>query len=175
METMTPEDTLISVGEITNTHGVKGEVRVRILTDFPERFVKGSVFQSENDQGRQELTVEKVKPFKNVLLVKFRGIDDLNQAEALKGALLKVKKDQLKELGPDTYYVFDIIGMEVVTEEGQVLGQVRDVVQTGSNDVYVVTGESKEFLIPALKHVVKQVDKRNRRITIQPLEGLLDL
>jgi len=172
---MSDEVKLISVGEIVNTHGVRGDVRVYPLTDFPERFKKNGVFLLEKDNTTRHLTIDSAKPHKNLLLVKFKEIDDMDSAEGIKGGLLKVPREQLTELPPDTYYVFDIIGMEVVTEEGLKLGTVSDVVQTGSNDVYVVKGTEKEYLIPALKEVVKSIDKSGGQILIRPLDGLLDL
>lgn len=172
---MKPEANLISVGEIINTHGIKGEVKVRILTDYPERFNKDGVFLMEKNGQTRELAVENVKSLKNFLIVKFHGIDDIDHAETFKGELLKIRQDQLKELDKDTYYIFDIIGMEVFTEEGLLLGNVKDIFQTGSNDVYLVAGQTKEYLIPALKEVVKNIDKEGRKITIKPLDGLLDL
>jgi len=172
---MKPKVNLISVGEIVNTHGIKGEVKVRILTDYPERFKKDGVFLLEKNSQISELTVENVKPLKNFLIIKFYEIDDIDHAETFKGELLKIPLNQLKELDKDTYYIFDIIGMEVFTEEGLLLGNVKNIFQTGSNDVYLVAGQSKEYLIPALKQVVKNIDKEAQKITIKPLDGLLDL
>ncbi|MGE5543928.1 MAG: ribosome maturation factor RimM [Bacillota bacterium] len=172
---MSDEAALISVGEIINTHGVRGEVRVRPLTDFPERFQKDCRFILDRNGEARMLTVEKVRPYKNVLLVKFREIPDLNTAERIKGGLLKITKDQLAALPEDTFFIFEIIGMEVFTRDGRALGKVKDVISLGANDVYVVAGEFKEYMIPAVKEVVKQVDRQSRMIIIDPPQGLLDL
>lgn len=172
---MNKEKQLISVGEIINTQGNKGEVRVWPLTDFPERFKPGAVLLMEKDGHQRHLTIEKVRTQKNFLVIKFTEITDMPLAEELKTGLLKITNDQLTKLPANTYYIFEIVGMEVRTNDGQVLGKVKDVIQTGSNDVYIVAGKTKDYLIPALKQIVKDVDKENKLITVEPLEGLLDL
>lgn len=166
---------LVSVGEIINTQGIKGELRVWPLTDFPERFMKDGVFVFEKNGVTKNLTIEQARPHKKFLVIKFKEIADMNTAEEFIGGVLKVSKGELVELPVDTYYIFEIIGMEVVTDQGMLLGTLKDVLQTGSNDVYVVAGESKDYLIPAIKDIVKQIDKDNRKIHIKPLEGLLDI
>ncbi len=172
---MTAKDDLITVGEIVNTQGNKGEVKVRPLTDFPERYrVNGDLVLDRNGL-RRHLTVEKVREHKNFFIVKFREIPDMNSAEEIKGAMLKITRDQLAELPEDTYFIFEIVGMEVQTEDGRSLGRIKEVVQTGSNDVYVVGGKTKDYLIPAVKEIIKNVDKSKRLIVINPLEGLLEL
>lgn len=166
---------LISVGEIINTQGHRGEVRVWPLTDFPERFKENTVLMCEKGGVITGLTIEKVRPQKNFFVIKFKEIADMNAAEDIVGSVIKINPDELTELPADTYYIFDIIGMNVVTDEGQELGAVRDVIQTGSNDVYIVKGTEKEYMIPALKEVVLNIDKDAKRIVIKPLNGLLDL
>ncbi len=169
------KEKLITVGEVLNTQGHKGEVKVRPLTDFPERFTPNAVLLLEKNGQYRPLTVEKARSHKNLLVIKFKEIPDMNSAEEIKGTLLKITRDQLAELPGDSYFIFEIIGMEVVTAEGQLLGRVKDVMQTGSNDVYIVTGQTKDYLIPALKKIITQIDKENQRMVIEPLEGLLDL
>ncbi|MHB9096157.1 MAG: ribosome maturation factor RimM [Eubacteriales bacterium] len=166
---------LISVGEIINTHGIKGELKVRPLTDFPERFETSSVLLMEKDGQTKQLTVERARPQKNMLIIKFKEIPDMDSAEELKGGMLKITRDQLPELPEDTYYIFEIIGLEVRTEDGRILGRVRDITQTGSNDVYIVAGQTKEYLIPGLKEVVKSLDKEKGVMVIKPLDGLLEI
>lgn len=172
---MHKESDLISVGEIVNTHGHKGESRVWLLTDYPERFKINEVFWMEKDGSLSNLTIESVRPHKNFLVIKFKEILDMNAAEEIKGGILKISRDQLIKLPNDTCFIFEIIGMEVYTESGHLLGKIKDVIQTGSNDVYIVAGESKDYLIPALKKVIMNIDKEERRITIKPLDGLLEL
>lgn len=172
---MTQEISQISIGEITTTQGHRGEVRVLPLTDFPERFTVNACLIMEKAGEIRRLTIEKVRPHKNLLIIKFKEIPDMNSAEEIKGGVLKITKDELRDLPKDTYYIFDIIGMKVETEEGLNLGIIKDVIQTGSNDVYVVAGETKQYLIPALKDIVRSIDKNKKMMVIKPLDGLLDL
>lgn len=172
---MSQDINLISIGEVTTTQGHRGEVRVRPLTDFPERFKANACLHFEKAGQVRNLTIETVRPQKNMLIVKFKEIPDMNSAEEIKGGVLKISKDELKALPGDTYYIFDIIGMKVETDEGVSLGTISDVLQTGSNDVYVVAGETKQYLIPALKEIVRHIDKNQKIMVIKPLAGLLDL
>lgn len=166
---------LISVGQIINTQGHRGEVRVWPLTDNPKRFQANDVFVAELNQKTFNLTVDSVRNQKNFLVIKFREIEDMNAAEKMKNALLKIPKDQLIDLPEDTFFIFEIIGMDVYTDEGFYLGKVKDVTQTGSNDLYTVKGESKEYLIPAVKNIVREISREEKKITITPVEGLLEL
>jgi 16S rRNA processing protein RimM len=145
---------LIAVGEIVNTHGIKGEVKVKSLTDFPERFKSKAVL---------------------IFLIKFNEVQNIDEALKIKGGLLKISSEQLKKLPADTYYIFELIGMEVQTDDGIILGKIKDIIQTGSNDVYVVNGTKKEYLIPAIRLIVQEIDKSKGTIIIKPMEGLLDL
>lgn len=172
---MSLDKNLISVGEIINTQGIKGELRVWPLTDFPERFEKDGVFVCEKNGVTSTLTVEQARPHKKFFVIKFKEIIDMNTAEQFVGGVLKVSEGDLVKLPEDTFYIFEITGMEVITDEGLVLGKIKEVLQTGSNDIYVVAGKTKEYLIPAIKEIVKQVDKDNGQIHIKPLEGLLDI
>jgi len=172
---MTQETSLISIGEITTTQGHRGEVRVLPLTDFPERFRVDSCLVMEKAGQTRMLTIEKIRPQKNLLIIKFKEIPDMNSAEEIKGGVLKITRDELMELPKDTFYIFDIIGMKVETEEGQNLGTIKDIIKTGSNDVYVVAGETKQYLIPALKDIVRSIDKDQKVMVIKPLDGLLDI
>ncbi|WP_418790076.1 ribosome maturation factor RimM [Phosphitispora sp. TUW77] len=175
---MNEQEKLITVGKIINTHGIKGEVRVWPLTDFPERFnANNSVLLDINEMNEEliTLTVEHSWKQKNFLVVKFREIGDMNAAQAVKEGLLKVPRESLKELPGDSFYVFEILGMEVITDKGFSLGSVKDVIRTGSNDVYVINGREKEYMIPAVKNIIKKIDRKNRLITVEPIEGLLEL
>jgi len=172
---MDERDKLITVGKIVNSQGIKGEVRVWPLTDFPERFKNDSTVLLDINGELKPLTVEHSWKHKNFLVVKFREIIDMNSAKAVKEGLLKVSRDSLQELPRDTFYIFEILGMEVITSGGLTLGRVKDILQTGSNDVYVIEGQEKEYLIPAIREIVKNIDRENRLITVEPIEGLLDL
>ncbi|AIF51626.1 ribosome maturation factor RimM [Pelosinus sp. UFO1] len=149
-------DNMIVIGKIGAPQGVRGEVRVTPLTDFPERFreLKTALL----DDGTS-LPIESVRYHQQFVLLKFRGMDNRNDIEHLRGKLIKVERKDLVELPAGHYYIFDIVGLEVYTEEEEYLGKVTDVLETGSNDVYIVEQKDKQpLLIPALKSVVLQID-----------------
>lgn len=166
---------LITIGQVINTQGNKGEVRVWPLTDYPDRFSPGSRFLLSGKGPAEQVTVEQARPQKNYLVVKFREIDDMNAAEGLKNRYLQITRDLLPPLPANRFYIFEIIGMQVYLADGRELGSVQDVRQPGGADIYLVAGEHKEYLIPAVKAIVKQIDRENRRMVIDPPEGLLDL
>lgn len=149
-------DNMIVIGKIGAPQGVRGEVRVTPLTDFPERFreLKTALL----DDGTS-LPIESVRYHQQFVLLKFRGMDNRNDIEHLRGKLIKVERKDLVQLPAGHYYIFDIVGLEVYTEEDEYLGKVTDVLETGSNDVYIVEQKDKQpLLIPALKSVVLQID-----------------
>jgi 16S rRNA processing protein RimM len=149
-------DNMIVIGKIGAPQGVRGEVRVTPLTDFPERFreLKTALL----DDGTS-LPIESVRYHQQFVLLKFRGMDNRNDIEHLRGKLIKVERKDLVQLPAGHYYIFDIVGLEVYTEEEEYLGKITDVLETGSNDVYIVEQKDKQpLLIPALKSVVLQID-----------------
>ena len=156
---------LIVIGKIVAPHGVRGDVRVTPLTDFPDRFLTmKSVLVGE----KRSLPIETAKFHKQFLLLKFRGFDDRNAVEELRGQLLHVHRQDLVPLQEGEFYVFDIIGMEVYTVDGNLLGKIGEVIETGSNDVYVVERpDNRPLLVPALKKIVATMDVANRRMVIQ--------
>ncbi|MCX7781321.1 MAG: ribosome maturation factor RimM [Negativicutes bacterium] len=159
---------LFTIGKIVAPHGVRGDVRVVPLSDFPERFqaLKKVYF----DDGLM-LDVEGVKFHKQFVLLKFRGYDSMNDAEKLRNRLIKVPREDLVKLPEGHYFHFDIIGLEVYTTAGEFLGKVTDILVTGSNDVYVAEKDgAKPVLIPALKKVVKTIDLAAGRMTVELLE-----
>jgi 16S rRNA processing protein RimM len=162
----TPE--LFSIGRIVAPHGVRGDVRIVPLTDFPQRFYDLKTVYLDNETHVVE--VEFVRPHQQFFLVKFAGYNCMNSADTLRGKFLKVRRDQLVSLPEGHYYIFDIIGLQVFTEAGELLGEVTDVLETGSNDVYTVEqkGVSKTpLLIPALKEVVKKIDTENKQMIVR--------
>lgn len=165
----------ITIGKIVNTQGHRGEVRVIPLTDFPERFSNMEKVCMERD-GRLEMrNIEKTYFHKKFIIIKFEGVDDMNAAEMMKNTQLLIPKDELMPLPEDSFYIFDIVDMEVFTVQGRLLGQVREVLQTGANDVYVVEGSTRRpLLIPALKKVVLSVDKVGKKMIVELPEGLED-
>jgi 16S rRNA processing protein RimM len=168
---MTEEFVLI--GEIVNTRGCRGAVRVLPLTDFPERFRDLRVVCLVRGDERWRLHIEQVAYHKQFVVLKFREISDMSAAEKLKGVLLQIPRSELVPLPVGHYYVFDIVGISVFTGEGKCLGVVRDVLRTGANDVYVVqAGGERPLLVPALKEVVRDIDLKGGRMTVVLPEGL---
>lgn len=167
---------LVVIGEITATHGNKGEVKVFPLTDFPERFrLLKEVFLVHKGESRI-LQVAGARFHKKFVLLKFREINNPTEAEDLKGAFLAVRKEEAFPLPEGSYYIFQLIGLPVFTLEGEYLGELKEVQRTGSNDVYVVVHPQTqaEVLIPALKEVVSSVDLAAKKILVKPLPGLLE-
>lgn len=158
-------DKLITIGKVLAPHGVRGDVRVMPLTDFPERFrsLKTALF----DDGTT-LKIKDVNYHKNFVLLKFDGLENKNDVEFLRGKLLQVEKKDLFPLPKGHYYIFDILGLNVYDQEGISLGKITDVLQTGSNDVYVVEKEdAKPLLIPALKQVVLNIDMDEKKVIVK--------
>lgn len=169
-------DNLLRVGVVTTTHGVRGEVKVFPTTDDMHRFesLKNVILDLGKEQ--RSLEIEQVKFFKNMVILKFKGLDNMNDVEAFRQKDLLITREQAVELGPDENFIADLIGLSVVTDEGTILGTLEDVLQTGANDVYCVkTGEGKEILLPAIKECVLNVDLDKQEILVHILEGLLDL
>jgi 16S rRNA processing protein RimM len=154
-------------------HGYRGWVRLIPLTDFPERFFNLDKVFVTRGKTCCEYRIEQVKQYKQFILLKFKEISEMNAASALKGAFLQLTSAQLVKLPADTYYIFDLLGMKVYTTRQEYLGELKDVLLTGANDVYVVEPEEgRSILIPALKQIVKEVDVRNRRMLVDLPEGL---
>ncbi|HLS22818.1 MAG TPA: ribosome maturation factor RimM [Pseudogracilibacillus sp.] len=173
---MSNNENMFLIGEIVNTHGVKGEVRVRQITDFDERFDKGNTVYVKDKSGKYtELTIENSRFHKYFRLLKFKQFPSLEEAESLKGYTLYIKESQQTELEPGEYYYHEIIGCTVVTNEGETIGIVDHILAPGANDVWVVKDEKgKEYLIPYIPDVVKKVDVEEEIIIIEVMEGLLD-
>lgn len=167
------------VGKIVNTHGIKGEVRVISSTDFPEkRYKTGSSLIIQHDHSSEEINVIVAghRSHKQFDLLKFEGFDSINDVEQFKGATLYVAKEELDDLDEHEYYYYEIIGCDVLTEEGEKLGTVKEIFQTGANDVWVVRrhGGGKDILIPYIEDVVKEIDVENKEIRIHLMEGLVE-
>lgn len=173
---MTNTDNLFKVGTIVNTHGIRGEVKIMAITDFPEnRFKKGVELQIETKQGLVPMTVQSSRLHKNMWLVLFEGITNINEIEKYRTDDIYVASDERQELEDDEYYYDEIIDSRVVDLTGNVIGIVSEIMTTGANDVWVVKREGQpDALIPMIDDVVKSVDVDNKLITIDALEGLLD-
>lgn len=165
----------ITIGEIGSPHGLRGEVRVISLTDFPERFkTTKHVFLSVGNS-LLEKAVESAVVQRNGIVLKLEGLDSPEQAKKFRGALLQVPRQELWPLPDGVYYQFEIVGLQVVTVEGSALGEVTEVLTTGGNDVYVIKGGlGQEYLVPALRSVVKKIDTGAGLMIIEPLPGLLE-
>ncbi|HET6456041.1 MAG TPA: ribosome maturation factor RimM [Armatimonadota bacterium] len=155
----------IVIGEIVAPFGRKGEVKVVPLTDFPERFLELDRMRVDG----LELDVEGVRFHKGTALVKFRGFDDISAAEELRGKKILISETELTPLEEDEYYVHDIIGVEVMTTEGESLGRIREVLRSPAHDVYV----TDRAMIPAVKEFVVSIDVPGGRIVVRPVEGLV--
>ncbi|GFR35849.1 ribosome maturation factor RimM [Thermobrachium celere] len=162
----------LKVGQIINTHGIKGEVKVYPLTDDIKRFSKLKFVFIKKDENYNKVNVEGVKYFKNLVILKLEGIDNMTEAEKYKRVYLYVDRENAVKLEEDTYFIADLIGLDVYTLEGEYLGKITDVFSTGSNDVYEIKKDKKSILIPAIKDVVKEVDIDNSVMKINLLEGL---
>lgn len=165
---------LLQVGVISTTHGIKGEVKVFPTTDDAKRFKK--LKQVYLDTGREKLVleIEGVKFFKQFVILKFKGIDDINSIEKYKGRSLFVDREHAVKLKKDEYFIADMIGMHVAADDGQDFGILKDVIETGANDVYVIeTKNHGEVLVPAIKQCILNVDIENGEMTIHLLEGLI--
>lgn len=168
---------LLSVGQITSTHGLKGEVKVYPTTDDPEtRFKQLKEVILKTPREETQAVIKSVRFSKNLALLRFEGIDGIDAAERYRGAYVCVPRDKAQKLGPDEYYEADLIGMEVVSDEGEALGILTRVLHTGANDVYEIEpGDEgrRSFLIPAIKECVRRVDTEEGVMTIHVMEGLL--
>lgn len=163
-----------TIGKIVAPFGIRGDLKVFSLSDVPNRFasLKGAYLGPDYTY----YTIQNVRPYKgDMLLLKFADIDDATTAETLRKRDIFIPLDQLAQLPPDSYYQHDILGLQVVTLTGRDVGVIVDIIQTGSNDVYVVASPQKQqFLIPAIKDVIKQIDLIRHMMYIDPLDGLLD-
>ncbi|MCS7173899.1 MAG: ribosome maturation factor RimM [Armatimonadetes bacterium] len=163
----------LRIGTITRPHGLRGEVRVLPDTDFPDRFQTLRRVFVAGPEGEVPYEVESVRPHGRFFLVRLRGVEGREAAEALRGRELRIPQEEAPPLPEGTYYVADILGLEVRTPEGKVLGRVREVLRTGANDVYVVAGD-REILLPAIEDVVQEVNLEERCMVVRLLPGLVD-
>lgn len=167
---------LLQVGIITTTHGVKGEVKVFPTTDDPKRFKQLKTVLLDTGKEKKELHLEGVKFFKQFVIVKFKEFQTMNEVEGLRQMPLLITRDQAVPCGENENFIADLIDLKVVTEDGESLGILTDVLQTGANDVYIVKMETgKEVLIPAIRQCILDVDLERGVMTVHLLEGLLDL
>lgn len=164
----------LRVGIISSTHGVKGEVKVFPTTDNAKRFSKIKKVILDTGKEELELEIESVKFFKQFAILKFKGIDNINDIEKYKGKELYVMRENAQKLGRNEYFIADLIGLRVTEDTGKALGALKDVIETGANDVYVVEmADKRELLIPAIKQCILKVDVEAGEMEVHLLEGLL--
>ena len=165
---------LLQVGVISSTHGVRGEVKVFPTTDDAKRFKKLKNVILDTGRDQRVLEIEQVKFFKQLVILKFKGIDNINDIEKYKGRSLFVDREHAVRLRKDEYFIADMIGMTVFTEDGEEFGVLKDVMETGANDVYVISSlEHGEVLIPAIKQCILDVDVESGKMRIHLMEGLV--
>ena len=165
---------LLQVGVISSTHGIRGEVKVFPTTDDVKRFKKLKKVILDTGREHLPLEVESVKFFKQFAIVKFKGIDNINDIEKYKGKSLLVDRENAVKLRKDEYFIADMIGLQVYTEDGEAFGVLKDVLETGANDVYIIDSQKHgEVLVPAIKQCILDVDIKGQKMTIHLMEGLV--
>lgn len=164
----------LEIGQIVNTFGIKGMVKVKPFTDDIKRFDSLKKVYIENNSNKKEYEIEEVKYHKNMVLIKFEGIENIEQAERLRNSYLTISRNSAEELEEGRYYVVDLLGLEVYTDEQILLGTLEDIFNTGSNDIYVVKNEEgKQILLPAIQDVIKKIDIENKKVIVHLLPGLV--
>lgn len=165
---------MLQVGVITQTHGVRGEVKVFPTTDDVNRFKKLKQVILDTGKETMPLEIQSVKFFKQFVILKFKGIDNINDIEKYKRCSLYVTREHAVALEEDEYFIADMIGMEACTEDGSIFGTLRDVIETGANDVYVIeNAEHGEVLVPAIKECIRSVDIEKGQMMIHLMDGLI--
>ncbi|HEY82858.1 MAG TPA: 16S rRNA processing protein RimM [Dehalococcoidia bacterium] len=167
----TPDLEFITIGRILAPWGVKGKLKVKVETDFPQRFVSGAEIYLDHEPQ----VIESAEWHSGKLIIKLRSVDSIEDAQKLRGKLIEIPFSQLQPLPEGHYYYFQLIGLEVWTTGGELLGKISEILTTGSNDIYVVSNARGEILIPAIEDVVKSVDLDKQNMVIEPIDGLLNL
>lgn len=167
---------MLEAGKIVNTHGLRGEVKVVTWTDYPEDFEDIKHVYVKKKTSDEKLTISSIKYQKNNLIIKFAEIKDINEAEKYKNQVLYVEREELGELPEGVYYIADLIGLDVVDENGEKIGVIADVFNTGANDIYDVKREGKKnLLLPVIDEVVKEIDLEKKTVRVEMMEGLDEL
>ncbi|MEG0812729.1 MAG: ribosome maturation factor RimM [Clostridium sp.] len=166
----------LRVGVISSTHGLRGEVKVFPTTDDIKRFTKLKKVYLDTEPEKMLLEIEQVRFFKNMVIVKFKGFDDIADSERYKGKDLLVSREMAVKLAPDENFISDLLGLQVVTDEGKDFGIVTDILQTSANDIYVIKGnDGKEYLFPSIKECILNIDLKEQKVLVHIMDGLLDL
>jgi len=164
---------LIEIGKIVNTHGIRGEIKVAPWCDDPFMFTDLSYFYADG----KKYEINRARVHKNNIIVELAGISHIDDANAMRNKIVTIEREVLGELDDGIYYIQDLLGLNIFTEDGESLGELDDVIKTGSNDVYQVKSKEREkpLLIPALKDVILSVDIEGRRMVVKLPDGLLEL
>ena len=164
----------LEIGQIVNTFGIKGMVKIKPFTDDIRRFDRLKKIYISNKNGKKEYQIQEVKYHKNMVLMKLEGVDTPEQADLLRQSYLLVDRADEEPLEEGVYYIVDLLGLEVYTDDNKLLGKVDDIFNTGSNDIYVVKDEmGKQILLPGIPDVLKNVDLEKGRITVHLIPGLI--
>ena len=162
------------IGQIVNTFGIKGIVKVNPFTDDISQFKKLKSILVDKKGKLFEMQIEEVKYSKNQILLKLKGIDTIEEAEKYRNCYLKLPREKAKKLPKDTYFIADLIGLKVYTDEGNLLGTLEDIYNSGASDIYVVKDKlGKQMLLPAIKDVIKQIDLEQEKIIVHLIKGLV--
>lgn len=165
----------LEIGQIVNTFGIKGQVKIVPFTDDITRFDELKEIYVEKKNELKLFQIEQVNYKKNMVILKLKGIETVEEAEKLRNCYLKIDRKDAKKLPKDTYFIIDLLGLDVYTDEGKLLGKVDDIYNAGSSDIYVVKDElGKQILLPAIKDVLKEVDLENKKIIVHLIKGLVD-
>ncbi len=168
-----PELRYLAVGRVVRAHGLRGEVSVTLLTDFPERFETTEWVYLGNEFEATPYRLEKYRWHQDNVLLTLAGVADRNAAEQLKGQFVQVPIEEAVPLPDGSYYLYQLIGLRVESTEGEFLGAITDVLETGANNVYVVQQENREILLPAIPDVIKTIDMTQGSMVVQLIEGLI--
>jgi len=161
----------ITIGQILAPWGTKGKLKVKVITDFPQRFAPSSTVYIN----RQPMTIDNTERYKGEAIIKLNAIDSIEAAQRLRGQAIEIHYSQVYSLPEGQYYHFQLIGLEVWTAQGELLGNITEILTAKGNDNYVVKGNEGEILIPAIEDVVKSIDLNKRRMVIETIPGLLHL
>lgn len=165
----------LEIGQIVNTFGIKGQVKIVPFTDDITRYDELKEIYVEKKNELKLFQIEQVNYKKNMVILKLKGIETVEEAEKLRNCYLKIDRKDAKKLPKDTYFIVDLLGLDVYTDEGKLLGKVDDIYNAGSSDIYVVKDElGKQILLPAIKDVLKEVDLENKKIIVHLIKGLVD-